>query len=87
MRIQGPRRIFLSYISFKYLNIGKYDLSLIEKSKLFTPIYTIPSGWNDEMKNAINNFLNSHFLAVRRLTTWTKAFNLWIIYMRAWPVV
>ena len=28
------------------VNIGKYDLSLKEKSKLFTPIYTIPLGRN-----------------------------------------
>jgi len=43
------------------VNIGKYDLSLKEKSKLFTPIYTIPSGWDNEMGNALDNFLNSQF--------------------------
>ena len=43
------------------MNIGKYDLSLKEKSKLFTPIYTIPSGWDNEMGNALDNFLNSQF--------------------------
>jgi len=43
------------------LNVESFGLKLIETSKMFTPIYTIPKGWNLPMKVAFENVMNSPF--------------------------
>ncbi|KYK29601.1 MAG: hypothetical protein AYK19_19485 [Theionarchaea archaeon DG-70-1] len=35
------------------LNLKNYGLDILEKSKLYTPIYTIPKGWNISMDDAL----------------------------------
>jgi hypothetical protein len=41
----------------KDLNTEKYGLEVYEQSKLYTPTYTIPKGWNTPMDKALNSLL------------------------------
>lgn len=43
------------------LDLGKYDLEIMEESILFSPIYTIPKGWNLSFENAAKNVLKCDF--------------------------
>lgn len=43
------------------LDLGVYDLDVKEKSKLFTPVFTVPHGWNLPMKDALKSFINCDF--------------------------
>jgi hypothetical protein len=43
------------------LRVDKFGLELVWKSKLFTPIYPIPSGLQLDMERAFENFLDSNF--------------------------
>jgi len=37
------------------LTLEKYGLDILEKSKLYTSMYTIPQGWNTPMNEALDN--------------------------------
>jgi len=43
------------------LNLKQYDLEIVEESILFSPIYTIPQGWNLTFENAARNVLEYNF--------------------------
>lgn len=43
------------------LNVKKYGLQLKERSKVFTPLFTIPKGWNDKIETAFSKFLTYPF--------------------------
>lgn len=41
------------------LTFGQYDLDILEKSKLYTPIYTIPRGWQIPMDKALEALITT----------------------------
>ncbi|MGD2248418.1 MAG: hypothetical protein PVF58_08415 [Candidatus Methanofastidiosia archaeon] len=43
------------------LNVEDFGLSLMEKSNLFTPQYTIPSNWNITVARSLDEFLKGSF--------------------------
>ena len=43
------------------LQVQKYGLSIIEKSKFYTPLYTIPSSWNLSFVESLERFMNHPF--------------------------
>jgi len=54
-------RDFLVTSREKELNLRKFGLEIEEKSKLYTPMYTIPEGWNISVSEALDGFVNSDF--------------------------
>ena len=42
------------------LNLQKFGVSLVKKSIMYTPIFTVPYGWKKEMKDALYTFGNSN---------------------------
>jgi len=71
------------------LNFENLGLEIIEKSTLFTPIYTVPKGWNKPMNTAIENLCRLDFKKGLLPRTLNKGFSWdsldWNIYnvMRA----
>lgn len=63
--------IYVLYLAGRYdffvtsyrddLTFDALDLEITSKSKLFTPVYTIPHGWKLSIKEAVYNFLQSPF--------------------------
>ncbi len=43
------------------LQVQKYGLSIVEKSKLYTPLYTIPSSWDSSFTVSLERFMNYSF--------------------------
>ncbi len=43
------------------LDLGTYGLEIWEKSALYTPLYTIPKGWDKPMSVTLENFTNFPF--------------------------
>ncbi len=46
----------------KTLDLRAYDLEIKEMSKLFTPLFTVPHGWNLPWREALRSFLNHEFV-------------------------
>lgn len=57
------------------LQIENFGLILRRKSKLFTPIYTIPTGWNRSMEEAMQQFLKFPFVREEIPRTIYKGLN------------
>lgn len=43
------------------LDLKRYDLEIVEKSVLYTPIFTIPQGWRLSLEDAVKTLLNLDF--------------------------
>ncbi len=39
------------------IDLEKYDLEIVEKSVLYTPIFTVPRGWESPMRDALKSFV------------------------------
>ena len=45
----------------KQVDLAKHELEIEEKSRFYTPVYTIPKGWNNRVDDALRNFIASDF--------------------------
>lgn len=45
----------------QHKDFDEYDLSIKEESMLYTPVYPVPKGWNNPMKDSLHNFAHSDF--------------------------
>lgn len=44
-----------------HIDLEKYGLEIVEKSTLYTPVFTIPYGWKIHMRDALKSFVDHKF--------------------------
>ncbi len=59
--LSGCDFLFMSRNKDLEWDLEKFDLEVLRASNIYTPLYTIPKGWNLSMKEALNRFMNSQF--------------------------
>jgi len=43
------------------LNLEKFDVSIVKKSCMYTPVFAVPQGWNNEMRECLKSLTASRF--------------------------
>ena len=43
------------------IDLEKYGLEIVEKSTLYTPVFTVPHGWKTSMRDALKSFVDHKF--------------------------
>lgn len=67
------------------LDLESIGLGIVETTKFFDPLYTVPIGWNHSMKTCINNFFGEEFIQKKIVREFKQRLNWddldWKIYL------
>ncbi len=59
--LSGCDFLFMSRNKNLEWDLEKYGLDILKVSNIYTPVYTIPKGWNLSVEEALNRFMDSKF--------------------------
>ncbi|MBU7026751.1 MAG: hypothetical protein HXS48_07390 [Theionarchaea archaeon] len=61
----------------KTINFGHLDLEIVDKSLLYTPLFTIPKGWNKPVNECLDSILNFDFSEKKKIKREVNAYLNW----------